>query len=136
MRDADRIAVMKDGVVLQEGLPEELYLNPVSPAAARALGPLSQVSRAALPEAWQARLLAQDRYYLRPEAVYLDPESETRLRVVSAKRTSTLIEIEIEFDTGERIQAAGIGPVLPQPGETAPFSLAPDFVFSFASAKA
>ena len=136
MRDADRIAVMKDGVVLQEGLPEDLYLHPASPAAARALGPLSLVSRAALPEAWQAQLPAHAHYHIRPEAIYLDPESGTKLNVVSAKRTSTLIEITVEFETGEQVLVAGIGPHLPKPGQTAPFSLAPDFVFSFGSDKA
>lgn len=127
---------MKDGIVLQEGLPEDLYLHPSSRAAARALGPLSEVSRDALPESWQAQLPAPGPYHMRPEAMYLDPESASWLPVVSAKRTSTLIEITIEFETGEQVLAAGIGPNLPRPGELAPFSLARDFVFSFGSDKA
>lgn len=129
MRDADRVAVMKGGVILQEATPEELYLKPASLPVARALGPIAQVSREALPAAWKAVLPEAETYCLRPEAVCLVREGGAAMRVISAKRTSTVIELELALEDGGRLNAIGIGPDRPAPGDTVQVSLSPEFAF-------
>lgn len=130
MRAADRIAVMKDGVILQEDTPEALYLNPVNMAVARALGSLRSVRRSALPESWRAQLPEAEGYCLRPEAVRLDGTGDTALEVIKAQRTSSLIEIELKLTETESLHALAIGPFCPAPGDTVRVSLSPEFAFA------
>ncbi|MAN73160.1 MAG: ABC transporter [Henriciella sp.] len=130
MRDADRIAVMKDGVILQEDPPEALYLNPASMAVARALGPLRSVRRDVLPPAWLAKLPEAEAYCLRPEAVRLDAAGETALEVIKAQRTSSLMEIELKLSDETSVHALAIGPYCPARGETVRVSLSPEFAFA------
>ena len=130
MRDADRIAVMKDGVILQEDPPDQLYLQPVNMAVARALGPLRAVRRSDLPQAWLPLLPDAPSYCLRPEAVRLDATGEVALEVSRAQRTSSLIEIELKLNETARLQALAIGPFCPSPGETVRVSLSPEFAFA------
>jgi iron(III) transport system ATP-binding protein len=130
MRAADRVAVMSDGVILQEDTPEALYLKPVSMSVARALGPLRSVRRGALPENWQAKVPPSETYCLRPEAVRLDPAGDAMLEVVAAQRTSSLIEIELKLTDTETIHALALGPFTPKAGDKLAVSLAPEFVFT------
>jgi iron(III) transport system ATP-binding protein len=129
MRDADRIAVMKDGVVLQEGTPDGLYLKPVDMAVARALGSVRNVSRAALPQVWQGQLPVAEAYGLRPEAVRLDGAGDVALEVSDARRASSLIEILLKVGEDESVRALALGPFCPAPGDTVRVSLSPEFVF-------
>ncbi|RIJ22190.1 ABC transporter ATP-binding protein [Henriciella barbarensis] len=130
MRAADRIAVMSEGVILQEETPEKLYLEPVSMAVARALGPLRSVRRDALPKKWQEKVPPAENYCLRPEAVRLDPAGDAMLEVVAAQRTSSLIEIELKLTETETIHALALGPFTPGRGDKLAVSLAPEFVFA------
>ena len=129
MRDADRIAVMKDGVILQEAEPETLYLKPANLSVARALGPLHSVPRTSLPDAWQAILPQADTYCMRPEAVRLDNAGAVSLTVKSAQRTSSLIEILLDLGNGDTLKALALGAFCPAPGDTVRVSLSPEFVF-------
>ncbi len=133
MRDADRIAVMRNGIILQEETPEALYLQPASLAVARALGPLNSVPRSALPPDWQQMLPDAGIYQLRPEAIQLDPASSTRLVVHASKRTSTLVELAFALRDGTILNAVTIGPLRPEIGAEVGVSLAPQFVFSLPS---
>lgn len=133
MRDADRIAVMRDGVILQENTPEALYLQPTSLAVARALGPVHAVPYAALPGDWATFLPEADTCYLRPEAVRLDPASSTRLKVTASKRASTLIEVEFTLADGTVLRSVSIGANRPAAGDEVGVSLAPEFAFSLPS---
>lgn len=130
MRDADRIAVMKDGVILQEDTPDQLYLHPAGMAVARALGPLRSVDARDLPAPWIAQLPEAPSYCLRPEAVRLDATGEVALEVLRAQRTSSLIEIELKLSETATLQALAIGPFCPAPGETIRVSLSPEFAFA------
>lgn len=129
MRDADRVAVMRDGVILQEDTPEQLYLHPAHMAVARALGPLHTVRRDRLPEVWQVQLPEAQSYCLRPEAIRLDGAGEVALEVARAQRTSSLIEIELKLNGTDTAQALAIGPFCPSAGEIVRVSLSPEFVF-------
>jgi len=131
MRDADRIAVMRNGVILQEGTPEALYLNPTSLPVARALGPLYPVDRTDLPEAWAAQLPDADSYCLRPEAIRLSGDGTgIPMTVVSAQRTSALMELKLQFNGRGAFRGIDVGARRPSPGETVKVTLSPEFVFS------
>ncbi|WP_370373163.1 ABC transporter ATP-binding protein [Henriciella pelagia] len=129
MRDADRVAVMKDGVILQEGTPEELYLHPNSLAVARALGPLQSVRREDMPESWRSQLPEADTYHLRPEAIQIDPQASASFRVQASKRASTLIELDLIDESGGTFRAVSIGPQRPLPGDMVKATLSPEFAF-------
>ncbi|WP_084395942.1 ABC transporter ATP-binding protein [Henriciella aquimarina] len=130
MRDADRIAVMKDGIILQEATPEYLYLKPTSLPAARALGPLTSVARKDMPDTWKAQLPEAETYCLRPEALRLVHEDGVAMTVVSSKRTSTVIELELQLNDATTISAIGIGANRPAPGDTVQVALSPEFAFT------
>ena len=130
MRDADRIAVMRDGVILQEDTPEHLYLHPTSLPVARALGPLYGVTRTDMPQPWLAGLPEAETYWLRPEAISLSQAEGIPMTVISAQRTSTLIELTLEAGHGGRFRGVGLGPVRPAPGESINVTLSPEFVFT------
>lgn len=129
MRDADRIAVMKDGVILQEDVPETLYLHPNSIPVARALGPLQTVAREDLPAAWRSGLPDAEAYQLRPEAVRLSEADGVELEVVSAQRTSSIFELVLKLNDKAVLRGMGIGARRPTPGERVKVSLSPEFVF-------
>lgn len=133
MRDADRIAVMKDGRVLQVDTPEQLYLQPNSRAVASALGPVHEVSVQHLPAAWRNGR-EDGTLWLRPEAIRLDPAGNGEFRVASAKRTSTIIELTLENGNGEQLRAVSMGPIRPEAGDTVRASFSPEFAFSLPSA--
>ncbi|MEQ9315023.1 MAG: ABC transporter ATP-binding protein [Henriciella sp.] len=129
MRDADRIAVMKDGKILQEDTPEDLYMRPGSLAVARALGPLQSVRRGQLPSIWQAKLPPADTYCMRPEAIRLSPEGDATFKVTRSQRTSTLIELKLEGETGTTFSAVSMGSARPVAGDEVRAILSPEFAF-------
>ena len=131
MRDADRIAVMKDGVILQEDTPEQLYLSPKVLPVARALGPMHAIDRANLPGAWAAKLPDAARYWMRPEAIRISAGSDVQMTVVDAQRTSSLIELDLQSETGARFKALELGALCPAVGDTVKVALEPAFVFKF-----
>ncbi|WP_300392330.1 ABC transporter ATP-binding protein [Henriciella sp.] len=129
MRDADRIAVMKKGVILQEDTPEMLYLKPTSLPVARALGSLQSIARADMPAEWVASLPKAETYCLRPEAIRMSNDEGMPMQVVSAQRTSTIIELELKLNGHATLRGVGIGAHRPSPGDTVKVSLSPEFVF-------
>ena len=130
MRDADRIAVMRDGVILQEDTPETLYLKPTSLGVARALGPLQPVNREDLPTEWLGQLPEAETYCIRPEAIRFNASDGHPMEVISSRRTSTVIEVELKLNGHAVLHGADLGARRPAPGETVNVSLVPDFVFS------
>ncbi|MGB3625823.1 MAG: ABC transporter ATP-binding protein [Henriciella sp.] len=129
MRDADRIAVMKHGRILQEDTPEALYMHPGTLSVARALGPLQSIRRDLLPEAWRSALPEAETYCVRPEAIRLSPDGEASFKVVRSQRTSTLIELKLESETGAVFSAVAMGPHKPVAGNEIRATLSPEFAF-------
>ena len=94
MAAADRLALMRGGRIIQQGAPEELYLNPVSADAARLLGdvnvwegvarggvldtPLGQIKTDA-PDGARMQAL------IRPEAITLEPAEDGPLTVEAVR---------------------------------------------------
>ncbi|MEM5517316.1 ABC transporter ATP-binding protein [Henriciella sp. AS95] len=129
MRDADRIAVMKDGAILQEGTPEDLYLHPNSLAVARALGPLQSIRREQMPESWRAQLPEAESYCLRPEAIRMVADGPAAFQVKASKRASTLVELDLIGEAGDTFKAVSMGPHRPLAGDTVHAALSPEFAF-------
>lgn len=130
MRDADRIAVMKDGVILQEDTPEALYMKPASLPVARALGPIQSIARSDMPAAWTEGLPQAAAYCLRPEAIRLSLEGGIPMEVISAQRTSAVIELTLKLNGHTTLHGIGIGAHRPARGETVRVALSPEFVFT------
>ncbi len=102
---ADTIAVIDQGRILQSGAPETLYRSPSSLQAARALGPVHNISASALPTEWH-RAIGSDAETLwyRPEAIRLG--SGTALRVSGSKLAGPITELALSVSASETVYAA------------------------------
>ena len=129
---ADRIAVMRDGRILQTGTPDDLYCRPASAFVAQLFGevnrldgivsdgvvdtPFGPLPAAGLEEGAAADIL------IRPEALHLSQDAEgPRGRVITSRmlgRTS-LVHLSVEDGTvtGLHLHARAPGRFLPDEGQ-------------------
>ncbi|WP_379157912.1 ABC transporter ATP-binding protein [Paenibacillus sp. sgz5001063] len=73
---SDRICIMNQGRMVQEGSPEQLYKAPRTEFAARFIGSYNVLSRAEALALFRRIDSRSDRFAIRPEAVILLPEGE------------------------------------------------------------
>ena len=132
LANCDQIAVMNAGEVLQTGSPNHLYQSPTNLSVAKALGRVQSVRRALLPAELQAETPNQERLFLRPEALQIDPNG-TPLKVLASRRRGTLCEIEFKFGP-DQLVAVAVRPDLPAPGEEVCVRLDPAYILPFADA--
>ncbi|MEO5577005.1 MAG: ABC transporter ATP-binding protein [Gaiellaceae bacterium] len=96
----DRIAVMREGRIVQESTPDELWARPVDAWVARFLGLVN---------------LRENGTLVRPEAVRLTPgEGAT---VVSARRRGATVRLRVRLDDGEELETVAATLEHPAPGE-------------------
>lgn len=128
---ADTVAVIDSGKILQTDQPDTVYLSPNSLTVARALGPVHQVSAAALPEALRATLpFHADTIWYRPEAVMIG--TGTPLTVESSRLAGSVTEIGFRLSETEQLFAiCQPGQVLSS-GDQVQVSFNPDLFFDFA----
>jgi len=133
---ADRILVMRDGVVVQEGTPADIYLRPRDPFVATLFGPVNQwtaavaggevatpIGRFAAPglaEGDAATVL------IRPEAVSLAPAGDGSVDALPAAADAVVLDsrllggqsaVIVACDAGGwRLRALVAGVFLPAPG--------------------
>ena len=90
---ADHLAVMRSGVITQQGAPDHVYANPVDRQTAAALGPVNLITQ----ESSLAPLLGSDSG-VREEGIRLDPDGPVRGTILSAKHVgaSMLCTIAVE----------------------------------------
>jgi thiamine transport system ATP-binding protein len=100
---ADRVAVMREGRIVQVADPEALWANPVDEWVARFLG-LRNLRRE------RGRLVV-----VRPEAVRLRAGGDGT--VVSAERRGSLVRLVVVLDAGGELDAATTDIVHPVPGD-------------------
>ncbi len=110
MSSADRLAIMRNGKILQSGTPEHLYKHPNSYEAAIALGPIIELeaTRNEAGAPWQTQFgpveLDADktrqaaRIGVRPEAFILEASSPYRAHLITKTLKGPLIEAEIEVE--------------------------------------
>jgi len=133
---ADRLAILKQGLVLQEGLPRELYRHPASLEVAAALGPVNVFDGAAhkgavatpfgavathLPDGAPARVA------VRAEAVRVAPGVGARVR---DRRPLGAVD-SIHVEASGLAWRALVAPQTPR-SETVSVTLDPDGSFAFA----
>lgn len=130
LANADQVAVMEAGEILQAGSPNEMYQSPENLSVAKSLGRVQTVRRSALPEALRRATPNQERLFLRPEALQIAPDGEP-LKVLVARRRGTLCEIEFKIGQ-DRLLAIAIRPDLPSPGDEVRIRLDPAYILPFA----
>ena len=130
LEHADRIAILKQGRLLQSGTPDEVYRRPASVSVARALGSLNLIPAGAVPESW--RKGAGAFLGVRPEGVIPDAAAPVRLRVVSRRLSGPLVRLNLEGG-GLALQALVPHSNALNPGEETGIRLDPDLTFTFAS---
>lgn len=129
---ADRIAVMREGGILQTGTPDDLYCRPASAFVAQLFGEINRLDGlvsgsavktpfGALPAAGLEEGAAAD-ILIRPEALHLSHEAQgARGRVITSRMLgrSSLIHLSVEDGTvtGLHLHARAPGRFLPDEGE-------------------
>jgi iron(III) transport system ATP-binding protein len=141
---ADRIALMKDGRILQEGTPDSLYRHPESAFCASFLGetnrieapvsggavdtPVGRFSAPGLAEGEIAAVL------VRPEALSLDTGNGVAARVGEVRSLGRSGLVTVRLEGGEALTARVSWSALPRPGEPVSVSADGAMVFVFPAA--
>ena len=148
----DRIAVMREGRILQTGTPDELYCHPANAYVAELFGEVNRVVavvRDGIVETPFGPLPASDlaegstaEVLIRPEALHLSRAPGTPMARIIASRMlgrTSLIHMSITDDAGNDIHLHGRAPGRFLPGEGEKLSVALDtsqaFVFPQKSIK-
>ncbi len=152
---ADRIALMRDGHIIQVGTPRELYCNPSDPFVVTFFGevneltgvvrdgvvhtPVGVIEAGWLAEGSTARVLVRPEA-LQVEALDAPAEAHSHSHIVMAKLLgrSSLLHICAHGDEGDEahIHARVPGVFLPAEGQPVTLRLDPSQVFVFPSAAA
>lgn len=136
LEHADRIAILSQGKLLQEGPAAEIYTRPVSPAVAGALGPLNRLTAETAPEGLLSGAAPGSLVLVRPEGVRLDPASPVRAKVVSARMTGPLTRVVLDLN-GIRLSSfvPEVSSIVPEiaPGSDTGVRLEPGLTFTFPS---
>lgn len=132
LEHADRIAIMSQGKLLQEGTAREIYTRPVSAAVASALGPLNRIRAGEVPASLLNSLATSAEILVRPEGVCIDPASPVRARIVTVRMTGPLIRLTLDLN-GQKLTA--LVPPMAEfaPGREAGIRLDPALTFTFTS---
>ena len=100
----DRVAVLRDGVIVQVATPEELWTAPADAWIARFVG-LANVDER------DGRA-----FVTRPEAVVLRPDARGDAVVAELQRDGPLVTLRARYDDGREILSAHTGVSPPPPG--------------------
>ncbi|MFT6558672.1 ABC transporter ATP-binding protein [Sneathiella sp.] len=145
MRMADRIVLMKNGRIEQQGTPAELYSQPNSEFVASFLGDVNKVSGQVKGDVVQTGLgdipLAEGQsqkgsvsVYVRPEAIRLGPVTDMAHPSAVVGRIRNLGPfslIDLELDTGHSVVARAASILRPEEGQRYSISLDLRQVFIF-----
>ena len=132
---ADRIAVMKDGCILQEDRPDRIYAAPASLSVATALGHIRTLDITDLPDLWRSGLTGDGKVHLRNEAIVHDAGSPVRLKVISARRQPGCALVELALPDGAVATAVSLSGTLPRMGEFLPVRFERSFAYTFNAAQ-
>ncbi|MEH6404030.1 MAG: ABC transporter ATP-binding protein [Sneathiella sp.] len=147
MRMADKIVLMKDGRIEQQGTPAELYSNPKSEFVASFLGDVNRVSAFATPEGLQSEIglilheNAKDitgdcEILVRPEAIRLRPvnnDAGPTGRVLQSRNLGAYCLVDLELPSGRTIVARAATILQPEDNQICAISLDQRQVFLFPS---
>ena len=139
---ADRLWIMNDGAIVQEGTPAEIYLHPASAYVASLFGPLNlfegtarrgcietplgPIDAAGLAEAARARIL------IRPEGLRIGEAQGASARIVEARLLGRCSHLRLAVDgVAGPLQALVPGLFLPEAGTPVSISLDSSQTFVF-----
>ncbi|MET0560107.1 MAG: ABC transporter ATP-binding protein [Gaiellaceae bacterium] len=112
----DRVAVMRDGKVVQVATPEELWAHPLDEDVARFLG-LANIA---------------DDVLLRPEAVRVRPATGDGQGVVErVVRFGPVVRMRVRLDDGRTLEAAVAAIAHPRAGDRVDIEVDPDGIVRF-----
>lgn len=132
LEHADRIAILSQGKLLQEGPAREIYTHPASAAVAGALGPVNRFTAGAAPAGLLHGQDAGALILVRPEGVCIDAASPVRARVLSARMTGPLTRLTLQVND---LRLTALVPPMSAfvPGMETGVRLDPALTFTFAS---
>jgi len=147
MRMADKIVLMKDGRIEQQGTPAELYSNPKNEFVASFLGDVNRISAFVNPEGLQSEVGAilhenaknitgDCEILVRPEAIRLRPTSDASGptgRVLKSRNLGAYCLVDLELPSGKVIVARAATILQPEDDQICAISLDQRQVFLFAS---
>ncbi|MEP3245209.1 MAG: ABC transporter ATP-binding protein [Sneathiella sp.] len=142
MRMADKIVLMKDGVIEQQGSPRELYSNPASEFVASFLGDVNRVDGMVRDEGVHTELgvvpytgsAAKCSLLVRPEAIRLTEDQvpgKPTGKVVKSRNLGPFSLIDLELPSGLRVVARAASILQPADGQICSISLDLNQVFQF-----
>ncbi|OUR78305.1 hypothetical protein A9Q83_07980 [Alphaproteobacteria bacterium 46_93_T64] len=145
MRMADRIILMKDGSVIQQGTPAELYSKPVDEFVASFLGSVNRVAATSVdgiletelgqvPHAEARHDIGECEVLIRPEAIRLGPvrgEGEVTAKAIETRSLGPFSLIVLELPSGRRVTARAATVLQPEEGQICSISLDRHQVFLF-----
>ncbi len=147
MRMADKIVLMRDGLIEQQGSPRELYSNPASEFVASFLGDVNhvighreeqaktiQTELGAVPEKGIAGVNGTCTLLVRPEAIRLSnvPEGgKPTAKVLVSRNLGPYCLVDLELPSGNRVTARAASILQPDDGQTCSVSLDLSQVFQF-----
>jgi thiamine transport system ATP-binding protein len=115
---ADRLAVMRDGRVVQEGGIAEVWAAPADPETALFLGYAAVLRGPAAARVLSAgRLPAAPAVAVRRSALTADPDGALAGEVVSARATPDQVRLVVDVDDVGRVDAVAPSDRHPGPGE-------------------
>ncbi|MEM1149716.1 MAG: ABC transporter ATP-binding protein [Pseudomonadota bacterium] len=131
MARADRLGIMREGKILQQGTADELFDKPADIHVASALGPVVTFGTDTLPEGLFARTLeAGQSLTVRESAFRIDPTSPCTARIVHVARIAH--EVRLTVKVGSRCFAVRLPHYQrPREGDEIGLSLNADGVFVF-----
>ncbi|CDJ99866.1 Fe(3+) ions import ATP-binding protein FbpC 1 [Microbacterium sp. C448] len=130
---ADRVAIMREGRVLQVGTPREVYERPVDPWVANFIGETVELPGDLIGDRVQTPIgdfrgigRAPDgavRVIVRPEWIRLDADSALRCRVRSVQYAGHDALVEVRTESGFELTARAVAPNFPSPGDAVTVSI-------------
>ena len=112
----ERVAVMRDGRVLQVSAPEQLWTNPSDAWVARFIGLANVEDR------------GSTAVVTRPEGVTLRADPSGEAVIVSSRRDGPLVTLRARYDSGTVIVSAHAGSDGPSPGDRVRVEIDPEAV--------
>ena len=141
---ADRVSVLGEGRVLQSGSPRDVYLRPVSPAVARALGspPVNELPAVRRDGHWIARTggavlcrasgAGPEQVILGVRAEHVEPEGGTEAAVVEVVENTGPHQVLVARFAGTHIHILASRAFVARPGQTIHPRIDPERVIPWA----
>lgn len=139
---ADRILVMNEGEVLQDGTPTDLYFHPHNQFVTELFGPVNEFTGIVENNLIKTPVGAfpisgynngtELSFLIRPEGFMIDQAvSDISMKVITARPLGRSSVVMMELDDGTPVEARVPGVVLPEAGSSVTISIRPEQIHYF-----